>query len=232
MAKTPKSIATHESYFVAAPWQLTGSGYILIYRFPREFVMSHGFIPDTLKPHFVGGFGAVMLVDYHISNVGAYHELLFIPGMFRVNGKRYFSISRIFVSTQISVDNGRKNWGIPKYQANFQYTQHKNGHTQISVSNNDTPILYCALTSGTLKLPVNTHLSPIHATLIQPFEGQTYLVTPTSKGNISRANLASISVNAEMFPDISQFQPLAAIRARDVRLTFPIAQTPMFGIIT
>ena len=104
---------------IPAPWTLTGDGLMLFYRFPREFVLENGFVPPELCQSFVGGFGSVMLVDYQTSNVGPYRELLFIPGQFQFGSKRYYAITKIYVSTQISVENGRINWAIPKEIADF-----------------------------------------------------------------------------------------------------------------
>lgn len=60
--------------------------------------------------------------------VGPYDELIYVPGLFSRRPRQplrtgrtaaepieYFpSITRIYVSTDESVYNGRKNWGIPK----------------------------------------------------------------------------------------------------------------------
>ncbi|HOS96166.1 MAG TPA: hypothetical protein PLU54_00795, partial [Deltaproteobacteria bacterium] len=79
-----------------APWVLTGQGCIALVRLSRDFVEEQGFVPDALKGRFAGGVGMVMYVDYRSSDVGPYREILFIPGMFDVGGRKYFSISRIF----------------------------------------------------------------------------------------------------------------------------------------
>ena len=102
-----------------APWQLTGNAYIMVYKFSKEFVEEQGFLEDWQKDAFEGYLGTVMLVNYETSGVGPYFELLFIPGMFDFEGKNYFSISKIYVSSDDSVYNGIKNWGIPKEQAEY-----------------------------------------------------------------------------------------------------------------
>jgi hypothetical protein len=96
------------------PWTLSGRGLILVYRLPKPWLLEHGHIPAHLEPQFVGGLSALMLVDYAQSNCGAYRELLFVPGQFRSPDGNFWSISRIYVSSQASVDNGIANWGIPK----------------------------------------------------------------------------------------------------------------------
>ncbi|KAL6233261.1 hypothetical protein BDW75DRAFT_194361 [Aspergillus navahoensis] len=66
----------------------------------------------------------VMIIRYEDTDVGPYDELIFIPGR-AVNpntGKKEFRISNIYVSTDASVWNGRRNWNIPKHRARFEFT--------------------------------------------------------------------------------------------------------------
>ncbi|KAL4783585.1 hypothetical protein BJX76DRAFT_250846 [Aspergillus varians] len=67
---------------------------------------------------------AVMILRYSDSPVGPYDELILIPGR-AVNpntGKKDMRISTIYVSTDASVWNGRRNWNIPKHRARFEFT--------------------------------------------------------------------------------------------------------------
>ncbi|ETV91168.1 hypothetical protein H310_14175 [Aphanomyces invadans] len=89
------------------------------------------------------GLGFVMLIRYTDSPVGPYDELLLVPGAFtppspgnpiaRTNHmKETFlqahgllaarRVTRIFVSTEASLRNGRRNWGIRKELADFTWT--------------------------------------------------------------------------------------------------------------
>jgi len=70
-----------------APWQLQGEGYMMPYIFRDDFLWKEACIPESLSEKQVFKIGLVMLVNYQSSPVGPYGELLFIPGMFRVNGK-------------------------------------------------------------------------------------------------------------------------------------------------
>ncbi|OKL60604.1 hypothetical protein UA08_04049 [Talaromyces atroroseus] len=86
--------------------------------------------PDALrrvdgKPQHNGIFSglvkALVIVRYQDSDVGPYDELIVSPGFF-VNphtGKRYARITNIYVSTDASVWNGRRNWNIQKHRARF-----------------------------------------------------------------------------------------------------------------
>ena len=106
------------------PWKLKGNGYIFLYHFPKYFVEKFGFLADYQANRFDGDFvGTVMLVDYASSAVGSYQELLFIPGRLNFDKKKIFSISKIYVSSQDSVENGIANWGIPKELADFKITK-------------------------------------------------------------------------------------------------------------
>lgn len=80
--------------------------------------------PDALRKLDNGqpqlnGYGSlvkvVMIVRYEETEVGPYDEIMLIPGFF-VNphtGKRHARISNIYVSTDASVWNGRRNWSKP-----------------------------------------------------------------------------------------------------------------------
>jgi hypothetical protein len=211
---------------VPAPWTLTGDGLMLFYRFPKNFILENGFIPPERRDSFIGGIGAVMIVDYRTSNVGPYGELLFIPGQFQFGSKRYYSITKIDVSTMISVVNGRVNWAIPKEQAVFDI---QNEPETFSVSKEGKPFFSLTAKSSRLKLPFNTAWSPIKFSLGQLQDGSLYVTTPTAKGSVHPACILDIHVNPVLFPDIGQFRPLAAFRARNFTMTFPLAHIAPFG---
>ncbi|MCB0596005.1 MAG: hypothetical protein H6557_24550 [Lewinellaceae bacterium] len=91
-----------------APWALRGEGAMLFYRLPRAFAQEHGGIPERLAPSFQGFVACVMLADYRESPVGPYRELLFIPGLVGTERGRRFSITRIYVDSQESMEWGRR----------------------------------------------------------------------------------------------------------------------------
>src|SRR5262249_33742356 len=111
-----------------APWTLRGRAYISVLRCPDDLLDTRSFVPASLAgKRSRSPFATMMFVDYSESNVGPYHELLFIPGAFRfADGRLHPSISRIFVSSQSSVENGQRNWGIPKGRADFDVRYEKN----------------------------------------------------------------------------------------------------------
>jgi len=159
------------------PWTLRGEGYIFLMRFPREFVEAHGFVPEGWREAYRGGFGTVMLVRYHESNVGPYDELLFIPGKFRMNGRTLYSVTRIFVSTEASVVNGRRNWGIPKHVADFRFETVSKREERVTVSTEGRPFASFTVRSRPITVPFTTALIPAwEKTLVQP------RIAPTRSG--------------------------------------------------
>ncbi len=204
-----------------APWTLSGKGYILLYRFSKPFVAKEANVPEFLKGHYAGGFGALMMVDYSTSDAGPYGELLFIPGKFKHKGKKLNTISKIYVSTMTSVENGRRNWGIPKELADFSFKSKKSGSEKVSISSGKDTIAKFTLKSGRLPFPVNTKLFPFP--LVQYYEGKYYYTTFFGKGTGKFAKLKDVHINPKLFPDVSGFKPLFALKVEPFKIVFPEA---------
>jgi hypothetical protein len=220
-----------ESTFVAnsvrrypAPWKLRGKGYILLYRFPRDFSLQQGLIPPFLRDSYAGGLGAVMLIDYAESNAGPYGELLFIPGRFRCRGKKLDCITKIYVSTMESVVNGWENWAIPKEQANFAFAAPENQETErVLVTRGREPVLDVTLRCGGISFPIHTALLPFP--LVQEKDGELYFTRFTGTGTARFAHVEEMSVNSELFPNIQPYHPLMCMRVEHFAITFPPART-------
>lgn len=60
-----------------------------------------------------------MLLKYKSSPVGPYNELAYIPGKYKAGkcSTPLFSVQRIWVDSEASVQGGRSNWGLPKVRA-------------------------------------------------------------------------------------------------------------------
>ncbi|KAF8512825.1 hypothetical protein JB92DRAFT_3143667 [Gautieria morchelliformis] len=119
----------------AAPgaWLNRGEVYIFFLSTPGE-IPEGAYAPLEARSYFAspeagtfrGGLGAatVQVVRYTDSPAGPYDELLYIPGRFdNPSGKAHLRITRIYVSTDASTYNGRKNWNIPKHVARFAFTR-------------------------------------------------------------------------------------------------------------
>jgi len=209
---------------VPAPWDLRGSGYILLYKFPKGFAIEEGRIPPFLEASFAGGLGAVMLVDYAESNAGPYGELVFIPGRFHCRGKKLDCITKIYVSTLESVVNGWENWAIPKEQADFVFaTQENQGTETVSITRGGEPVLDVMLKHGGISFPMHTSLLPFP--LVQEKDGELYYTSFSGKGTARFAHVEEMRVNPELFPDIQPYHPLMSIRIDNFAITFPPART-------
>lgn len=219
---------------VPAPWNLTGHGYIFLYKFSKKFVEQSGNVPVFLSRTFQGGFGAVMLVDYEKSDAGPYGEFLFIPGKFKFNKKRLNNISKIYVSSMASVQNGRANWAIPKELADFKFTKLDDSTEQIAITqpaqskktsvtktNSTDTIAEFTIKSGHLHFPVSTKLMPFP--LVQKQDDKLFFTNFFGKGRGSLAKIKSIKINGDQFPDISICKPIAVVKVDPFDITFPEA---------
>lgn len=207
-----------------APWTLNGYGYILLYRFGTRFANHQA--PDFLDKKAVPGFGSIMLVNYEKSNCGPYGELLMIPGKYNYNKSKLHTISKIYVSSQDSVDNGYENWGIPKEHAHFEFKDLGRGRERVRVTASAAPnskvIFEATFKSGKIPFPVNTSLLPFP--LVQQYNGKEYRTTFSGKGRGRLSSMEDVTINPAMFPDVSKVKPIAIIRVSPFEITFPVAQ--------
>lgn len=209
-----------------APWTLRGRGYLMLHRFSADFVRREGLVPRALRDSFLGGWGAVMLVDYAESNVGPYRELLFIPGRFAHRGVRRHVITKIYVSTPESVSGGRLNWSLPKELATFAVEPAPLGGEQWHVSLGERTILRITLRSGRLRFPMSTAFLPMP--LLQGVETLPLLVDFSGRGLARLAVIDEIAVSEKLFPDVSQVRPLLSLSVERLLLRFDRAR-PLSG---
>lgn len=199
-----------------APWHLTGSGYILLYKFPRQFGIAHS--PFGM---YQRGFGSVMLVNYATSPVDAYHELLFIPGQVSYPGATGYSISTIYVSSRASVVGGQTNWGIPKALAEFEWQTAEAGGDRITVRREDEQFFEAELTPYGFSFPINAFLLP---PVVQHRDGKTFITKLKSAGRGQLARVDQLKVTGDAFPGIDRFKPLVALKITAFEMTFPVPQ--------
>jgi hypothetical protein len=193
---------------------------VIFYRFAPAFALP--WIPSELHNRFVGGMGAVAFVDYKSSPVDAYRELLFIPGRFRVGRKKRLSITQIYVSTYSSVMNGRANWGIPKEHAGFSVNIGDDGVDTLTASaDNGDPIAELRVRPGLLQLPlINNWFSPLQ--IVQWTEDRQYRTRFWGSGRLSLMDVEGMSINDDLFPDVSGQKPVGAVKLTGFRLTFGV----------
>jgi hypothetical protein len=202
------------------PWKLKGNGFIFVYHFPKEFVRKLGFLADYQQDSYDGDFvGTVMLVNYETSPVGAYQELLFVPGRLSFNKKKLFSISKIYVSSQDSVTNGIANWGIPKELADFKITKLSEQEEIIEVNFEEKTFFKVHLRKRSFSFPITTKFFPLK--LAQKLRNDLLITNSPAKGKASFAKILDIEVNSAFFPPISQLNPLSILAVQDFEMTFP-----------
>lgn len=202
------------------PWKLKGNGYIFLYHFPKSFVEKFGFLADYQADRYDGDFvGTVMLVDYATSAVGPYHELLFVPGRLDFDKKKIFSISKIYVSSQDSVENGIANWGIPKELADFKITKLSEKEELIEVIIAEKTFFKVHLQKHSFKFPITTKFFPLK--LAQKLGNDLLITNSPAKGKASFAKLLNIEVDSSLFPPISQLKPLSILAVSRFEMEFP-----------
>ncbi|TGK07998.1 acetoacetate decarboxylase [Leptospira semungkisensis] len=219
---TGNNFATSKRHY-PAPWSLTGEGYLFPLFGKKSYNAEMAFLDEEDRKSYRGGLGSLMLVNYERSNVGPYYELLYIPGNFEHKGKNYKRITRIFVSSQTSVEEGIRNWAIPKERADFTWKK-EGSLTKIEVSRNGKTFFKIEIRSLGFGFPVNTSVLPY--VLLQKEEDGTKLSTAfigKGKGKLSR--IESVWSDETVFPDFVKGGGFkTGIFADPFDLIFPVAE--------
>jgi len=209
-----------------APWDLAGRGYVVAVRMPEPALEHGSFTPpgtQRIRGHRVA---LLMFVDYADSDVGPYHELLYVPGPLQIGPRRDLSITRIFVSTWASVINGENNWGIPKDRCDFDVRYGSDGVDRIALTAPDgTCFAEIELSASGLRWPAPGHWLPARwRTLSQLRDDQIYTYTPSARGHFKFARLRRWRFDPQYFPDLAQGKVIAAIKLTDFRMLFPVSK--------
>lgn len=215
---------------VPPPWELTGTGTIIVFNFPREFVMDSGFVPPELRDSYAGGPGCVMIVDYHTSGVGPYRELLFIPGLFRYNSTRHYTITKIYVSTKASINNGWLNWGIPKELAEFDIQTGADSTDTTRVMLGGSLIFGLTTKCYGVQIPLNSTLLPVKPSLGQMKDGALLVTRPEGAGTGQLAKVEAIEIDGRYFPDVTRVRPLVTGCVREFKVTFPVPEVEALAV--
>ncbi|WP_062544993.1 acetoacetate decarboxylase family protein [Rufibacter tibetensis] len=213
-----------EPWIIApAPWSLTGDGIIWLYTFPKSFNEQYGFLADFQKTTYKAGIGAVLLMNYHTSDVGPYQELLFMPALFKIKGKLCFSVSKIYVSTDASAWNGRVNWGIPKELADFKMNRLPNGLLTAEVQQDDQTFFSTQLIPVGPQLPINSVVVP-GTRIVQQHENKFLFTKPEVQGQGQLALNKNIWADERFFPPVHNLTHFAAISLNNFKMAFPVAE--------
>lgn len=208
---------------VDPPWTLKGDGYIIVTKSRTTTNVADAAIPESLRDSYVNDINIMMLVDYQESPVGPYGELLYMPGNFRfADGKRHFSITKIFVDSQQSLEDGRRNWGIPKELAAFSFEETGRNHEFVTLSNDAGVFAEMEFNAFGPSFPVNTFwIAPLFRTLGQVLDDTTFVFTLAGEGRARLAHFEPIYFDAAIFPDMTERHVIAAFRVEDFTLVFP-----------
>ncbi|TGK33406.1 acetoacetate decarboxylase [Leptospira gomenensis] len=194
----PSSSQTGKGRQFPAPWNLYGEGFVFPLWAKKDYNREMGFFSEEDSKQYKGGLGSLMLVNYEKSDVGPYYELLYIPGNFEYKGDSFKRITRIFVSSQTSVEEGIRNWAIPKEKADFIWIKEGN-LTKISAFRGGKEFFRVSILTKGFSFPVSTKLLPY--TLLQK-SPEGYLKTRfIGKGKGRIATIQEIWSDEAVFPD-------------------------------
>ncbi|MCR9144869.1 MAG: acetoacetate decarboxylase family protein [bacterium] len=209
-----------ESLHYPPPWDLAGEGFIFPVFANRDYNLEHGFLSEEDRDAYRGGLGAWMLVNYTTSNVGPYYELLYMPGNFEYQGKRYKRVTKIYVSSQLSVREGIRNWAVPKELADFDWRS-DGDRTHVEISTGGKTFFSLDLRKRFFSFPVLSALVPFVMLQKGP---DSYIRTPLQgKGKGRVASLANLSVDETYFPDVLKAGGLkTGVGVNPFRLDFPV----------
>ena len=185
------------------PWNLSGRGYLVVMRFPHDYLRDQCFLPEELKTTFGGSIAMMMFIDYAAADCGPYRELLFIPGRGGFSPGPLLTISKIYVETENSVVNGRRNWGIPKERCDFETSYNEDRTDRMKLSAGAKPIAELAFRPFGPRLPLIVNSLPKRwLTLGQLREGQEFIYTPRVTGHARLARLIKTWSDPGLFPDL------------------------------
>lgn len=190
------------------PWPLRGHGLMALY------------VPAPGAP-----LGALMLLRYASSPVGPYDELLWVEAPVASPAGPRPRVRSIVVSTRESMVWGRRNWGLPKRLAGFEW-EGEPECGQVRVTGEDgRAVAHLAYRWSGPRLPVTTALVPGPLrTLAQPAldGGRGWLLsTPRAEGHVNPARLTVLHADG-LHPHLVSARPRLTLGAPDFRLVFPV----------
>jgi len=199
------------------PWDLEGEGFIFPFWVNKKKVFD--WMNEQERKDFVGGLGAIILVNYKSSNVGPYYELLLIPGDFKHRGENYKKITKIYVSSQLSLQEGRKNWAIPKELAEFEWKNE--GDLTFVKAWNQAGDLSVKISKYFISFPVSTAFLPF--TLLQNLDGLLLKTKFIGKGMGKLSSVEVWSTQGNFFPNLNEVAKLRlpSIQVSPFSLVFP-----------
>lgn len=214
-----------------APWNLQGYSRTLLCKLPMSMDAKKQFVPKQFGSTGAG-YAIVMFVSYKQSNIGPYDELLFLPlkkfDLSTAHQVKEFTITRIFVSSEASVEGGRKLWGTPKQLARFKVIDLSSGGKEVSLyrPNQNSPFVRFRFHDYGPSLPFNSKVIPFFLRRIgQCRDGKTFRFLPSAKGTQKFTRFSDFEINPEEFPDLNTVKIIGGLAHDHLHLKVPKAET-------
>lgn len=210
-----------------APWVLKGNGFMTYWRLPAALTAVNPCSPEAIGATPAGGLALVIFVNYADSPVGPYGEVFIAPQQYRLgDGRRCNAISKIYVGSQASVDNGRANWGIPKELADFTVSR-GGGRTERYVARRDgRPFLDVGFRLHGPRLPLRSSWLPAAMLrYVQVLDGTAYEFDLSLSGSMRWASIGDVTIDAAHFPDLALGRLVGALQITDFEMHMPVPRT-------
>lgn len=196
---------------------------MLFFRLPEVQARERSFAPPDLAGRLVGRTSIVIVVEYRESPVGPYREIFIAPGAYRFfDGRTYMSVTKIYVSSEKSVVNGRANWGIPKELAEFEIKRDSESLETYVVSQQGEPFAEVSLRSHGPGLPARSWmLPPSFVNFAQVLDGRAFGFRFRLRGRARFARLVRARFDPRKFPDLTRGRFLGGFRMSDMTMDMP-----------
>lgn len=208
--------------FVPAPWTLTGEAWV-VPQLQRVTDVA-AFVPPACSIVAWRGWtpGGYVCVDYHMSPVGPYREIIFVPALVRRGWRWGFHISQIYVDSAASVAGGRGNWWLPKNLLAFATKKH-GSTTLFRTDHEGQPIASGVFTdSGQVSLPFSNRWLPLH--LLQARADHLRRSAFWATGRIGVANGALDLLDTALLPRLDLVVRLPLLHVPQFNLRFEVGQ--------
>lgn len=210
-----------------APWVLRGNGFMTYWRLPAALAAVNPCSPEAVGAAPAGGLSLVIFVNYADSPVGPYGEVFIAPQQYRLrDGLRCNAISKIYVGSQSSVDNGRANWGIPKELADFAVTNDGGRSERYVASLGGRPFLDVGFRLHGPRLPLRSSWLPASMLrYVQVLDGTAYEFDLSLRGTMRWATVSDVAIDGAHFPDLAQGRLVGALQVTGFEMHMPVPVT-------
>ena len=205
---------------VPAPWTLHGEAHAVLLWVPRPGV-------PALSGQLGAGrgrLGILALARYVDSPVGPYDELLWlVPWGLRHGRRRLHTVARIFVSSEASCINGRRNWAIPKQVARFEEERLSASVQRFEVSTPQGCVASFSVASGRRHGGIDTRVVPAALRCLGQVQGaRSFLMAPSVRGRLHLARFSALTTDADQLIESRGARMLGAVSLSGMQMTVPV----------